>query len=64
MEIMKQIQTWTDSLCGGIETPAEAFRPVSARTDVIVLATRLRGGDGGFPKHNLTLDSAPGACPV
>lgn len=60
MEIMKQIQTWTDSLCG-TDVSFYANRPVSARADISVHTPRLRGNGAGFPKHSLTPDSAPGA---
>ncbi|GAA1851823.1 hypothetical protein [Myceligenerans crystallogenes] len=63
MEIMKQIQTWTDSLCG-TAVPSYANRPVSARAEISAHTPRLRGNGVGFPKHNPTPDSAPGAHPA
>lgn len=63
MEIMKQIQTWTETQCG-TNVPAYATPTVSARADISAHTPRLRGNGGGFPKATLTHDSVPGAHPV
>lgn len=63
MEIMKQVQTWTETLCG-TGVPSYAVRPVSARADISVHTPRLRGEGGSFPNAILAPDSASGAHPV